>query len=100
MVSFNSCENEEGYPLSPQRSWRLGLIFLILMNYLMVLLNNNFILEGKIDLILSNQNHYVIIDYKTNDSENFSPDLIKHGFSLQLPIYYLLTKEHIFLTFG
>lgn len=56
-------------------------------------LNNNFILEGKIDLILSNQNHYVIIDYKTNDSENFSPDLIKHGFSLQLPIYYLLTKN-------
>lgn len=56
-------------------------------------LNNNFILEGKIDLILSNQNHYVIIDYKTNDSENFSPDLIKYGFSLQLPIYYLLTKN-------
>ncbi len=56
-------------------------------------LNHNFILEGKIDLILSNNNHYIIIDYKTNDSENFSPDLIKYGFSLQLPIYYLLTKK-------
>lgn len=50
-------------------------------------------LEGKIDLILSNNDYYAIIDYKTSDYK-FEPKKIRFGFSLQLILYYLLTKNN------
>lgn len=57
-------------------------------------INSRSSLEGKIDLLISDQNHYAIIDYKTSDY-HFEPDKIEYGFSLQLPLYYLLTKNSI-----
>lgn len=48
------------------------------------------ILNGKFDLILYDNKYYVIIDYKTNNTE-FETSLVKYGLSMQLPIYALLS---------
>lgn len=55
-------------------------------------ISNKSTLEGRIDLIISNDNNFAIIDHKTS-STKFDQSIIKFGYSLQLPIYYLLTKE-------
>ena len=47
---------------------------------------------GKIDLICKDNNNYSIIDFKTSDFK-FVPEEVKLGFSLQLPIYYLITSS-------
>ena len=49
-------------------------------------------LSGRIDLIISNDKYFSIIDHKTGDNK-FDKRLVEYGLSNQLPIYYLLTKE-------
>lgn len=49
-------------------------------------------LEGKIDLIMYNDNDFAIIDYKTNDTK-IDLGIIKYGLNMQLPIYVLLCQE-------
>ena len=49
-------------------------------------------LSGRIDLIISNDKYFSIIDHKTGDNK-FDKRLVEYGLSNQLPIYYLLTKD-------
>lgn len=46
-------------------------------------------LIGKIDLVLSNQTSFAIVDYKTKEFR-FEPKKVPFGLSMQLPLYYLL----------
>lgn len=46
-------------------------------------------LLGKIDLICFNDENYIIVDHKTS-SFKFKAKEIDYGFSMQLPIYYLM----------
>lgn len=58
-----------------------------------IVLDDNTKLVGKIDkLIMFGDNSSAIIDYKSGHEE-FSENLVKHGLSLQLPIYSLIAKE-------
>lgn len=49
-------------------------------------------LLGRYDLVLSNEDSYLVIDYKTG-SEVFTYQAVEAGFSLQLPIYSLVARE-------
>lgn len=49
-------------------------------------------LVGRYDLVLENDDSYLIIDYKTG-SEVFTYQAIDAGFSLQLPIYGLVARS-------
>lgn len=49
------------------------------------------VLEGKIDLIATDEKRYIIVDYKTKEFK-FEAKKVPFGFSLQLPLYYLLTQ--------
>lgn len=51
-------------------------------------------IKGRIDkaIIINRANSYLLLDYKTGSSR-FSLEKVKYGLSLQLPIYYLLTKN-------
>ncbi|MEG1222495.1 MAG: PD-(D/E)XK nuclease family protein [Bacilli bacterium] len=56
-------------------------------------------INGKVDSILISQFHNKkfasIVDYKTGTIEDYKPDRIRFGFSLQLPIYIILTNEYL-----
>lgn len=59
-------------------------------------IDENSTLTGKIDLVLYDQNHFAIIDYKTGD-DDFKKNIVKYGLSLQLPIYALLSQDSNFV---
>lgn len=55
-------------------------------------IDDNAILKGRIDLLIEDDTSFALVDYKTGQ-ESFDNKIIKYGRSLQLPIYYLLSKS-------
>jgi len=61
-------------------------------DYFSYRLDDNSLIYGKIDLICQDDSNYSIIDFKTSDFK-FDAREVNLGFSLQLPLYYLITSS-------
>ena len=90
-----SCLKEQAeYALDHFRKWREKTALTSLISeaeQFTYPISDTAVLEGKIDLIATDSQRYVIIDYKTKEFK-FEAKKVPFGFSLQLPLYYLLTQ--------